>query len=186
MSEKKPVGSYTRLDQTSAEDWESIMAVDNALVAEFPAFLRRSLRQLDSYRGFPISRLEHGLQTATRAHRDNASDEEIVVALLHDIGDTLMPHNHGEVAAALLRPYLSKESYWLIRHHGVFQGFYYWDKIGEDHNAREKYRGHPCFDATANFCERWDSVSFDPAYPSLPLEFFDPLLDKFFSKPLAD
>ena len=37
--------------------------------------------------GYKITRLEHSLQSATRALNDGADEEMIVAALLHDIGD---------------------------------------------------------------------------------------------------
>ena len=55
------------------------------------------------------------MQVATRAYRDNADEEMVVAALLHDIGDLLAPHNHCEVAAAILKPYVSKRTYWIIK-----------------------------------------------------------------------
>ena len=58
--------------------------------------------------GYQVSRLEHSLQTATRALNEKANDEMIVAALLHDIGDDLSPLNHAEYAAAVLKPYVSE------------------------------------------------------------------------------
>ena len=51
--------------------------------------------------GYKISRLEHSLQTATRAFNDGAEEEMIVAALLHDIGDELAQLNHSEYAASV-------------------------------------------------------------------------------------
>src|SRR6185503_16083731 len=48
--------------------------------------------------GYAVTRLEHSLQTATRAHRDGRDEEYVVCALLHDIGDILLPANHAELA----------------------------------------------------------------------------------------
>ena len=52
--------------------------------------------------GFSVDRMEHSLQTATRAYRANKSDEYVVCALLHDIGDTLGTYNHPDIAVAIL------------------------------------------------------------------------------------
>jgi predicted HD phosphohydrolase len=177
--------SYTRLDQTTPQDWAVIRAADKVHLDVFPDFLRRSLLTLDGYEGFPISRLQHCLQTATRAHRDGAPEEKVAVALLHDIGDVFSPANHAEVAAAILRPYVSDTSYRILRHHTAFQLRYYGNQVGADPNAREKFRGQPWFDEAAAFCERWDNPSFDPGYPSLPLSFFEPLIVRLFSSPKA-
>ena len=105
-----------------------------------------------------------------------------MAALLHDIGDLLAPHNHSEVAAAILKPYVSKRTYWVIKHHGLFQSYYYAHHSGGDRNAREKYRGHPYYEAASAFCHLWDQPSFDPNYDTLPLETFEPLVRRIFSR----
>lgn len=133
--------------------------------------------------GFPVSRLEHCVQTATRAQRANESEEYVVCALLHDIGDTLSTLNHPEVAAAILKPYVSEELYWVVRHHDFFQGYYYMDKIGLDRNEREQFRGHPYFGAAAKFVAAYDNPSFDPGYDSMPLEAFEPIVRRVFANP---
>lgn len=135
--------------------------------------------------GYRVDRLEHSLQTATRAHRDGARVDMVIGALLHDIGDGLAPANHSEMAATIIAPYTDAETTWVVRHHGVFQGYHYWDKIGFDRNARDKYRDSPYFDAAAHFCAAWDQVAFDPDYDSLPLEFFEPMLREVFSRPAS-
>ena len=75
----------------------------------------------ETLEGYKISELEHSLQTATRALKDGASDEMIVAALLHDIGDELAPLNHSEYAAAVLKPYVSEKTHWIIEKHGIFK-----------------------------------------------------------------
>jgi predicted HD phosphohydrolase len=132
--------------------------------------------------GYQVDRFEHSLQTATRAKRDGADEELIVCALLHDIGDNYAPHNHASFAAEILKPYVSEDSYWLVDKHGIFQGYFFWHHYDEDRNAREKFRGHPCFEQTALFCERWDQPAFDPAYDSMPLEAFEPLVRRIFAR----
>ncbi len=133
--------------------------------------------------GYKVDRYQHSLQTATRALRDGADEELQVCALLHDIGDSIAPHNHSQAAADILRPHVSEENHWLVRHHGIFQGYYYWHHEGGDRDAREQYRGHPCFEMTAEFCERWDQTSFDPDYDTLPLDAFEPALRRVLSRP---
>lgn len=135
--------------------------------------------------GHHIDRFDHSLQTATRALRDGRSEDYVVMSLLHDIGDTLSPHNHGEIAAGILRPYVSDELYFIVRHHAIFQGYYFWhlDGRGRDRNAREQFRGHPHFEATAEFCEKYDQMSFDPDYATLPLRDFEPMIRRLFAKP---
>jgi predicted HD phosphohydrolase len=141
------------------------------------------LRQMDTDSPYRITRLGHSLQTATRAERDGADEETIVCALLHDIGDVLAPANHSQIAAALLAPWVSEKNHWIVRHHGVFQGYYYFHYYGEDRNARERYREHPYYEACAEFCARWDQASFDPDYATEPLEHFEPLVRELFAKP---
>ena len=132
--------------------------------------------------GYKITRLEHSLQTATRALNDKADDEMIVAALLHDIGDELAPLNHSEYAAAVLKPYVSEKTHWIVEKHGEFQMYYYAHHLGGNRNQREKYKGHKYYQDTINFCENWDQKSFDPNFMSLPLENFKPLVYKIFSR----
>ena len=132
--------------------------------------------------GYKITRLEHSLQTATRALNDKADDEMIVAALLHDIGDELAPLNHSEYAAAVLKPYVSEKTHWVVEKHGEFQMYYYAHHLGGNRNQREKYKGHKYYQDTINFCENWDQKSFDPNFNSLSLENFKPLVYKIFSR----
>ena len=132
--------------------------------------------------GYKISRLEHSLQTATRALKDKASDEMIVAALFHDIGDELAPLNHSEYAAAVLKPYVSEKCHWIVEKHGEFQMYYYAHHLGGNKNQREKYKGHKYYQETVNFCENWDQKSFDPNYKSLLLKEFEPMVKKIFSR----
>jgi len=132
--------------------------------------------------GYQISRLEHSLQTATRALKDKADDEMIVASLLHDIGDELAPLNHSEYAAAVLKPYVSEKTHWIIEKHGEFQMYYYAHHLGGNKNQREKYKSHKYYQDAENFCENWDQKSFDPNYKSLSLKEFEPLVKKIFSR----
>jgi len=130
--------------------------------------------------GYKITRLEHSLQSATRALRDKANDEMIVATLLHDIGDELAPMNHAEYAAAVLKPYVSEKTHWVIEKHGEFQMYYYAHHLDGNRNQRDKYKGHKYFEDTVNFCENWDQPSFNPNYDSLKLKDFEPLVRKIF------
>ena len=136
----------------------------------------------ETLEGYKISRLEHSLQTATRALKDGASDEMIVAALLHDIGDELAPLNHSEYAASILKPYVSEKTHWIVKKHGEFQMYYYAHHLGSNRNQRDKYKGHKYYEETVNFCERWDQKSFDPNFKSLPLKEFEPCVKKIFSR----
>ena len=146
----------------------------------------RIIKFLENYNqtleGYKISRLEHSLQAATRALRDNASDEMVVATLLHDIGDDIAPLNHSEYAAAVLKPYVSEKTYWILLKHGEFQAYYYAHHFGKDRNKRDQYKGHKYYDDCVKFCENWDQSSFDPNYKSLSLKDFEPLIQKIFSR----
>ena len=130
--------------------------------------------------GYPISRLEHSLQSATKALKAGEDEEMIVAALLHDIGDELAPMNHSEYAAAILKPYVSEKTHWIVERHGEFQAYYYAHHLGGDRNKREKYKDHKYYEATIDFCEKYDQGCFDPNYKSLPLEHFEPMVRKIF------
>jgi len=132
--------------------------------------------------GYKITRLEHSLQTATRAFNDKASEEMVVAALLHDIGDELAPLNHSEYAAAVLKPYVSKKTHWIVEKHGEFQMYYYAHHVGENRNLRDKYKNHKYYNDTLEFCEKWDQTSFNPNFKSLKLKDFEPLIRKIFSR----
>ena len=135
------------------------------------------------YGGFPVDRLEHCLQTATRAHRDGRDEEYVVMALLHDIGDTLGAFNHPEVAAAILKPFLSEENLWIVQHHGIFQGHYFFHYLGLDRDMRDQFKDSPHYAACAEFCEKYDAPAFDPDYDSEPLEFFEPMVMRLCAYP---
>jgi predicted HD phosphohydrolase len=146
-----------------------------------------ALRKLDhSLEGYPVSRLEHSLQTATRAQRAGADEEMVVAALLHDIGDELAPYNHAELAAAVLRPYVRPQVTWIVEQHGLFQSYYYAHHLGGNRNARERLREHPWYDACERFCAEWDQCSFDPDYRSESVSFFEPLVLRIFARPPHD
>ena len=136
----------------------------------------------ETLEGYQVSRLEHSLQSATRAYKNGESEEMVVAALLHDIGDELAPMNHSEYAASILKPYVSEKTHWIVEKHGIFQLYYYGHHIGADKNEREKYKGHKYYTDTIDFCENWDQKSFDPNVKSLTLKDFEPYVKKIFSR----
>ena len=168
--------SFTRMDQGTKEDYALVSADDAQAIAAFPDQVLGWLRAMDVDGPYRITRFEHSLQAATRAHRAGEDEEMVVAALLHDVGDVLAPANHSEVAAAMLRPYVSDRTYWIIKHHGLFQGYYYNHHYGQDPNARDVFQDHEWYEDTVRFCADYDQVSFDPAYESEPLEFFEPMV----------
>ena len=139
-------------------------------------------RLKDEDHGYQVDRYTHSLQTATRAYEDGADEETIVAALLHDIGDTLAPENHSELAAAVLRPYLSEKVHWIVQHHGIFQGYHFWHHSGLDRHARDRYQDSPYYQDCIDWCDKYDQCAFDPDYPTKPLEFFVPMVERIFSR----
>ncbi len=182
MTDRPPVG-FTQMSDGTAEDYAMLGALEQEELRGFPERVLGWLSTMDHDSGYQITRLEHSLQAATRAHRAGEDEETVVCALLHDIGDFLAPANHSEVAAAMLRPYVSERNYWIIKHHGVFQGVYYFQHIGADPDARDRWRDHPYFQDTVDFCADYDQVSFDPDYRSEPLSFFDPMVRRVLAEP---
>ena len=175
--------SFRRMDEGTPADYALLNRLEDEFVTTLPERILAALKGLEqSLAGYQISRLEHSLQSATRAERDGADIEMIVGALIHDLGDDLAPLNHSQVAAAIIRPYVRGEVAWVIEHHGVFQMYYYGEAMGVDKNAREIYRGHKWFDSCEKFCERWDQMSFDPDYTSYPLVHFEPMIREIFSR----
>lgn len=132
--------------------------------------------------GYQIDRYQHSLQSATRALRAGERIDLVVGALLHDVGDSIAPENHSALAATLLKPYVDDETHWVIRHHGLFQGYYYFHHLGGDRNARVLFIDSPHYDACISFCEQYDQNCFDPDYDTLPLEDFIPMMEEVFSR----
>ena len=167
----------------SKEDYLFLDKLEKEYVGETAdrilSFLSRMTSTLEGYK---ISRLEHSLQCATRAYKNNESEEMIVACLLHDIGDELAPLNHSEYAASVLKPYVSEKTHWIIEKHGEFQMYYYAHHLGGNRNQRDKYKGHKYYKDTLAFCEKWDQSSFDPNFKSLTLQDFEPMIKNVFSR----
>jgi predicted HD phosphohydrolase len=179
-----PETTFTRMQDATREDYRIIGRHSLEFFAGLPDRILRHLELLDSDTGgYAVTRLTHSLQTATRAERDGRDEEYIVCALMHDIGDTIACANHSDLAATMLQPFVSEENYWIVKHHGVFQGYYFFHHLGLDRNARDAYRGHPLFGECAAFCARYDQNSFDPQYDTLPLAHFEPMVRKAFAAP---
>jgi len=174
--------SFTRMDESTAGEWATIVAQHDGLVDVLPDRILQQLRLLDATSGgFAVDRLTHSLQTAHRAEVDGRDDAYVVCALVHDVGDVLGPLNHAEIAASIVRPWVSDAYHWMVAQHGVFQGYYFWHHIGGDRNARDRFAGHEYYDLTEEFVRQYDMPAFDPAYPTPPLEHYEPLVRSFFS-----
>ncbi len=177
--------SFTRMEDGTREDYEFLGGLwSGHHQGRVAGNVLTMLKTLAGPKlGYKIDRYQHSLQSASRALRDGADEETVVCALLHDIGDTLAPDNHGGLAAAVLRPYVSEANRWIVQHHGLFQGYYFRHHLGGDRNERERFRDHPQFEACAHFCDRYDQTSFDPDYDTLPLEHFEPMVQRIFARP---
>ncbi|MFE3001049.1 HD domain-containing protein [Nocardia sp. NPDC059246] len=177
--------TYTRMDEMTAEDLSFDMQRPRLAVSKFVLEQLELLKQ-EQPTAAGVDRYTHSLQTASRALHDGADEETVVCALLHDVGDTLAPNNHAEMAAAILRPFVSERNYWVIKYHDLFQGYYFYHMLGKDRMLRDAYRDSPHFKACVRFCERWDQRSFDPAYPTESLNRFLPMVRDLFDRTPKD
>ena len=176
--------SFTRMEDGTAEEYDFLIPLYEKCRNGVSDRLLELLKSIKGDKlGYQIDRYTHSLQSATRAESDGADEETVVCALLHDLGDVIAPDNHSEVIASILRPYISKKNHWVLKHHGLFQGYYYFHHIGGDRNARERYKDHPFYQDCVDFCEKWDQTSFDPDYPTQPLEYFEPMVRKVLTAP---
>lgn len=184
MNQAIPKAQFHHMKDGTAEDWKII----GTEAKEFSANLyQRIIDHMELLNGdcggFPVDRLTHCLQTATLAHKDGKDDEYVVCALLHDIGDTLGPLNHADIAATILEPYVSEANHWMVKHHGIFQGYYFFHYLGLDRNLRDQYKDHPHYERTMEFIEKYDAPAFDPETETYPMSFFEPMLKAVFEKP---
>lgn len=174
---------FTQMKDGTREEYEFLGEQEATYASGTADRLLKALVELDeSLSGYKVTRLGHSLQSATRAWRDGADIDWVVSALLHDIGDIFAPHNHDEYAATILKPFVREQCRWVVEMHGEFQMIYYGHHVGANPNKRDKHNGHPFFEDCAEFCERWDQSSFDPAYENLPIEFFAPIVREVFAR----
>ncbi|MGR4871654.1 HD domain-containing protein [Variovorax sp. LARHSF232] len=180
----RPQARFTRMDQSTREDWQILGAEFMHMAQGLPDRILAHLKLLQGdFGGFPIDRYHHCLQTATLALQDGRDEEYVVCALLHDIGDTLGSFNHPDVAAAILQPFVSEENLWMVKHHGIFQGHYFFHHVGMDRDMRDQFKAHPSYERTAEFCALYDNPAFDPKGETLPITRFEPMLRRVFAKP---
>ena len=175
---------FTRMQDSTAADWQLIGGEFMKFGKGLPDRILAHLKLLEGdYGGFPIDRYQHCLQTATLALRDGRDEEYVVCALLHDIGDTLGSFNHPDVAAAILKPFVSEANLWMVQNHGIFQGYNFFHHIGMDRNMRDMFAGHAHYERTAEFIELYDNPAFNPATPTLAIAEFEPLVRRVFAQP---
>ena len=176
--------NFIRMEDGTEEEYQFLDTLEEEYKTGLADKLINALSSLQhSLSGYKISRLDHVLQGATRAYRADESEEMILSVLLHDIGDELAPYSHSEMAAAILRPFVSEKLYWIVKHHGLFQMYYYAHFCGGDRNARDKFKEHRWYQDAIDFCQDYDQNCFDPDYDSESLEFFEPLLRKLVAAP---
>jgi predicted HD phosphohydrolase len=176
--------SWTQMEDGTKEDYEFLgVQFAEHSKQELVPNLVNLLKVMEGPKlGYQIDRYQHSLQSATRALRNDESLDMVVAALLHDVGDAIAPENHSAVAATMLKPYVDEETHWVIQHHGLFQGYYYFHHMGGDRNGRDIFAEHEHFDACARFCELYDQNCFDPDYPTLPIEDFIPMMEELFAR----
>ena len=182
MSER---ATFTSMETSTAEDWARIRNEAVPFGKSLPDRIMAHLKLLEGdYGGFPVDRYSHSLQTATRALKDGRDEEYVVCALLHDIGDTLGCFNHFDIAAAILKPFVSEANLWMVQNHGIFQGYYFFHHLGLDRDMRERFAGHAHYTRTEEFCALYDNPAFDPKASFLPMAEFEPMLRRVFAKPV--
>ena len=175
--------NFRQMREGTKEEYLFLEQHEKAYAKGLADRILNTLRALEtSLSGYLVTRLEHSLQTATRAEADGADEEMVLAALIHDIGDDLCPYNHSQYAASIIRPYVRPEVTWIINQHGLFQNYYYIHFFGGDPNERDYLKGHKWYQACVDFCEKWDQTSFDPDYTTKPLEYFEPLVRKIFAR----
>ena len=180
--------SFTQMKDGTKDDYEYLRDQEGSYLSGTAERILQELQRQseETLSGYKVTRLEHGLQSATRAERDGADIDWIVSTLLHDIGDGLAPQNHDRFAAEIIRPFVREECSWVVEHHGVFQMYYYAHHYGWDREERKRFEGHIHYQACVDFCERWDQSSFDPAYDTFSLEHFAPVVREVFSREAYD
>jgi predicted HD phosphohydrolase len=177
--------TFANMADSTQQDWQIIGHHSANFMVDLPSRVLTHLRLLDGdFGGFAVDRLTHSLQTAARAERAGRDDRYVLAALLHDIGDTLGSFNHADIAAAIVKPFVTPEIHWMVEHHAEFQGYYFFHHLGLDRDVREKYRGQPEFDLTAEFCAEYDAPAFDSAYDTPPLEHYEPLVRQLMVSPI--
>ena len=174
---------FTQMQDGSAADYDLIDKHDLETARRLPDRILAQLRLMAEDQGaYQIDRLQHVLQTATRAERDGADQDWIIAALLHDIGDGLAPFCHGDYAAEILRPFIRDDVCWVVRHHPIFQQHYFANRPDSEREARQRFCGHAHYQLAIDFCQNWDQCSFDPGYETLSLEHFEPMLRRVFAR----
>ena len=176
---------FTDMKQGTAEDWAHIAREHgkhqaSAAVQQIMANPKRRERIAV---GVAANQLTHSLMAGTLARRADASDEEVVAALCHDLGKLFSIPNHGPIAAEMLKPYVSEEIYQAVYWHQDFQGRYYFEHLGKDKEARRRFEGEAWYAFAEKLVDEWDAPAFDPSFEVDHLESFEPEVTRVFSNP---
>ena len=175
---------FTRMQDGTAQDWAAIAAGHQGHFETVADRYIDMLKQLEGVElGFGCDQLHHALMTATLARRSGASDEEITIALLHDVGKVVNVLNHGAIVAEMLKPYVSDDAYHALKYHQDFQGEHYYHYLGMDKDARKQFEGEPWYDLAVKLVDTWDAEGFDPAFEVDSLESFEPVLRRVLVHP---
>jgi predicted HD phosphohydrolase len=176
--------TFTRMEESTKEDWGIIVPEAMKMARSLPDRVLDHLRLLEGdFGGFPVDRLTHCLQAATLAYEAGRDEEYVVCALLHDIGDTLGTFNHPDIAAAILKPFVSEDNLFMVQNHGIFQGYNFFHHIGMDRDMRDMFKSSPYYERTAEFVELYDNPAFDPKRKELPLSEFEPMVRRLMAAP---
>jgi predicted HD phosphohydrolase len=177
--------TFTRMQDSTQSDWVGLIVPEAMKMAKsLPDRVLDHLKMLDGdFGGFPIDRYSHCLQTATLALKDGRDEEYVCCALLHDIGDTLGSFNHPDIAAAILKPFVSEANLWMVQNHGIFQGYNFFHYIGLNRDMRDQFKGNPFYDQAAEFVEKYDNPAFDPKGEIYPISTFEPMLRRLMASP---
>ncbi len=173
---------FTRMDEGTDADFQVLRNVHEQTLSALPDRLFGLLRDLAKDTAYDITRYDHCLQTATRALRDGKDEDYVAVALLHDACEPLGPFNHGEVIGSILRPFVSRDNWWMLTQHGLFQTYFYARHLGSRSRRARQVQVGPAYEQTVEFCARYDEVSFDPAYKNEPLSTFEPMVRRLLTK----
>jgi len=71
----------------------------------------------------------------------------------------------------------------MVKHHAIFQGYYFFHYLGLDRNQHEQHLDHPYYARTKEFIDRYDAPAFDPEAETYPLSFFEPMVRRVFAAP---
>ncbi|GLQ21345.1 HD domain-containing protein [Algimonas porphyrae] len=173
--------SFTRMQDGTLDDWKIIGAAHKKDFGNTADRFIAMLRQLeDATLGFACDQLQHALMCATLARRSGASTEHIVIALCHDIAKVINVPNHGPIAAEMMRPYISDDSYHVIYNHQAFQGEHYYQYLGAPTDLRKQWVDEPWYPLAVKLVDEWDAPAFDPDFEVDTLESFIPLMREVF------